>query len=73
MNLDNAIKAIYKPKYTNIAENPDLRQKFGTTSHSSSPVKKAESYLYGKQNAKCETHCHSKYCSKHKDVDLAVI
>jgi len=25
MDLDNAIKAIYKPKYTNIAENADLR------------------------------------------------
>ena len=28
-NLDNAIKNIYKPKFTNIAENTDLRSKFG--------------------------------------------
>ena len=74
MDLDNAIKAIYKPKYTNIKEDPGLRTKFGSNgSENESSPKKVESYLYGKQNNKCENHCHSKYCSKHKDIDLAAI
>ena len=47
MDLDNAIKSIYKPKYTNIAGNPDLRQKFGATGQELSPGKKIDSYLYG--------------------------
>ena len=69
MNIDAAIKSIYKPKYTNIAENPDLRSKFGVKDEKE-PV---DSFLYGKQNHKCEAHCHSKYCSKLKDIDLAEI
>jgi hypothetical protein len=49
MNLDTAIKSIYKPKFTNIADNADLRHKFGTTGQETSPVKKkVDSYLYGK-------------------------
>jgi hypothetical protein len=31
------------------------------------------SYLYGKQRQNCGKHCHSKYCSKHKDIDLAAL
>ena len=47
LNLDNAIKAIYKPRYTNIAENEDLRFKYGNSTELS-PGKKVNSYLYGK-------------------------
>lgn len=46
MNIDSAIKSIYKPKYTNISDKKELRPKFGQKV--GKYLNDGKSFLYGR-------------------------